>query len=209
MAVKSARELSPLPPITCSRNISRIARRADSGASTPIRGTTLSARTCGVRAASRRPATAPCASTSPATTTGPVHRARASEPASSTSPSELPPSVPPTSSSTSGRDSRRAESFASSSPPASTATTLPPLDSATRRPASAVTSSSLPTTAIRRPPPADEQASTSASDAAGCVRASSARHASTPSRTSVSIGWSGGRPWPAARRCHRRRALPW
>ena len=53
----------------------------------------------------RRSATAPCASTSPATTTGPLHRARASEPASSTSPSELPPSVPPTSSSTSGRDS--------------------------------------------------------------------------------------------------------
>ncbi len=72
IAVKSARELSPLPPITCARNISRIACRADSGASTPMRGTTLSASTCGVGPSAS--ATAPCASTSPATTTGPGQR---------------------------------------------------------------------------------------------------------------------------------------
>ena len=56
MAVKSARLLRCLPPITWDRNISRIAPRADSGASTPIRGTTLSATTYGVaRPAPPRP----------------------------------------------------------------------------------------------------------------------------------------------------------
>ena len=45
--VKSARVLRCLPPITWARNISRIARRAGSGWSTPIRGTTLSVTTTG------------------------------------------------------------------------------------------------------------------------------------------------------------------
>ena len=63
IAVKSARELSPLPPMTCSRNISRIARRAGSGASTPIRGTTLSVTTTSASPDStdhRRPAPRRC-----------------------------------------------------------------------------------------------------------------------------------------------------
>src|SRR6478735_9852 len=77
MAVKSPRFDRCLPPITCRRNISRIAARAEPGASTPICGTTLSARTCGVPASSSRAATCSRASTLPATTTGPRQRASA------------------------------------------------------------------------------------------------------------------------------------
>ena len=69
----SVRLLRCLPPMTWDRNISRIAARALSGASTPIRGTTLSARTWGVPASSRSAAIVACDSTLPATTTGPGH----------------------------------------------------------------------------------------------------------------------------------------
>ena len=183
-AAASVRLLRCLPPITWLRNISRIAARALSGASTPILGTTLSARTYGVRDPSSRAATSGCDSTLPATTTGPAHGVRDRKSASPSSTSALPPSVPPTSSTTSGSEACRSASLPASSPPESTSTTLPPLESATRRPASAVTSSSLPTTAIRSPPPALEQASTSASAAAGSCSVSARMHASYPSRTS-------------------------
>ncbi len=62
-----------LPPITCARNISRIAARALSGANTPISGTTLSASTCGTPAAARVSRISGWASTLPATTTGRRH----------------------------------------------------------------------------------------------------------------------------------------
>ena len=187
IAVKSARGDRCLPPMTWRRNISRMAARAESGASTPIFGTTLSARTYGVPASPSRVATSSRASTLPATTTGPAQRSFASVVAQASSTSLLPPSVPPTSSTTSGRSARSAATSSGPSPPAATCTTRPPLESATRRPASAVTSSSLPTTAMRRPPPADEQASTSAAAAPGTCAVSSARQASHPSSTSVSI----------------------
>ena len=176
--------------MTCARNISRIARRAGSGVSTPIRGTTLSVTTVGHPASTS--ATAARAALLPATTTGPCHPLATSRRAPSTIPSSSPSSVPPVSSTTSGRVDPASDVYASS-PEArlSTATTLPPLDSATRRPASDVTSSSLPTTAIRRPPPAEEHASTSASATAGCESASCARQASTPSRTSPLPSASG------------------
>ena len=69
---------------------------------TPIRGTTLSARTYGVPAPSSVAATSAWASTLPATTTGPVHRAAARAEAQARSTSLLPPSVPPASRTTSG-----------------------------------------------------------------------------------------------------------
>ena len=68
----------PLPPMTCARNASRIAARAASGATTPMRGSTLAVTT------NRRPvddssaATPSAASALPATTTGAATRARAS-----------------------------------------------------------------------------------------------------------------------------------
>ena len=102
IAVKSARELSPLPPITCSRNISRIARRAGSGASTPIRGTTLSVTTTGQTVQhSTRPPAAPrrCRRRRPAHASRSPRAARAPR----RMPSSSPPSVPPVSSTTSGR----------------------------------------------------------------------------------------------------------
>ncbi len=175
-----------LPPITWRRNIARIAARADAGSRTPIRGTTLPARTYGVPAPSRRAATSGWASTLPATTTGPDQRADASAEAHPRSTSLLPPSVPPVSSTTSGRARRRASTPASSRAPAETWTTRPPLESATRRPASAVTSCSLPTTPILSPPPADEQARTGASAARASSAVSADRQAPNPSITSVS-----------------------
>ena len=187
IAAKSARALRCLPPITWARNISRIAARAEPGASTPILGTTLSASTYGVSDPARSPATSSRASTLPATTTGVAQRAPASIRAPASSASVLPPSVPPTSSTTSGLLASSPGSGSASVARATTCTTLPPLDSATRRPASAVTSSSLPTTATRSPPPADEQASTFATSTSGWSARSAPRHASYPSRTSVSI----------------------
>ena len=189
--MKSARDERCLPPITWARNISRIAARAESGARTPIFGTTLSARTCGTPPAARIAATSSRASTLPATTTGPVQPEPTRSRAAPSSTSALPPSVPPVSSTTSGSLVRttRVQGPSSGGRLATpmTATTLPPLLSATRRPASAVTSSSLPTTAIRSPPPALEQASTCASVARASRATSAARHASYPSSTSVSI----------------------
>ena len=183
MLVKSARLLRCLPPMTWERNTSRIALRAPAGARTPILGTTLSASTCG--RSPRIALTSSRASTFPATTVGPRQPPSLSPRAARRIGSWLPPSVPPVSSTTSGASPVRSSSWPWAT--ARTVTTLPPLDSATRRPASAVTSSSLPTTATRSPPPAEEQASTSAPVARGSARASSARHASYPSRTSVSI----------------------
>ncbi len=183
IAVKSVRAERCLPPMTWLRNISRIAARAPSGARAPIRGTTFGATTYGTPAASKAATTSSTASTLPASTTGPGHRPFASACAFARRTSAFPPSVPPTSRTTSGSDARRA---ARSTASYDTCTTRPPLDSATRRPASEVTSSSLPTTAIRSPPPAEEQASTGTS-APSVDGAISARIASQPSSTSVSM----------------------
>ena len=70
IARKSSRLLRCFPPITWERNSSRIAVRAPSGASTPIRGTMLGATTSGL--AARISATSSRASVMPATTTGPL-----------------------------------------------------------------------------------------------------------------------------------------
>src|SRR4029079_9463853 len=193
IAAKSARELRCLPPITWARNISRIAARAGPGESTPILGTTLSASTYGVADPARSPATSSRASTLPATTTGVAQRAPASIRAPASSASVLPPSVPPTSSTTSDLLASSPGNGPGSAARATTCTTLPPLDSATRRPASAVTSSSCPTIAPRSPPPADEHASTFAPSTSGWSARSAPRHASYPSRMSVSIvvRWEG------------------
>ena len=89
--------------MTWDRNISRIAARAESGASTPIRGTTLSATTYGVAA----PATS-CDLGAGVDVAGdhdgpgPAARPRCPGPRRR-SPAALPPSVPPVSSTTSGR----------------------------------------------------------------------------------------------------------
>ena len=191
IAVKSARFERCLPPITCRRNVSRIAARADPGASTPMRGTTLPASTYGVPARRRapRPRRGPrrCRPPRRAAPAGPRQGGRTAQQhlgvaavGAADEQHARPAGLAPASAGRRGSARRW-----------TTCTTRPPLDSATRRPASAVTSSSLPTTAIRSPPPADEQASTSASSARGSTRASSARHASQPSSTSVSrvVGW--------------------
>ena len=203
IARKSSRLLRCLPPITWDRNSSRIAVRAPSGARTPIRGTMLGATTSGL--AARISATSSRASVMPATTTGPLQLV-ASARAQARIGSGLPPSVPPVSRTTSGSLSPT-RPRSSSRPAARTATTLPPLDSATRRPASAVTSSSLPTTAIRRPPPALEQARVGASAARASCATRAARHASYPSRTSVSIvvGCSAAADDPAVGQVDQRR----
>ena len=61
---------SPLPPITWRRKAARMAARADSGAMTPICGSTLSASTIGRPVAREQRAASSRASTLPATTTG-------------------------------------------------------------------------------------------------------------------------------------------
>src|SRR4051794_14251380 len=206
IAVKLPRRLRCLPPMTWERKTSRMALRADCGARTPIRGTTLSARTWGRPA--RVASTSSRASTLLATTTGPrqppATRARAARSRTSelppsvprpprapgargagSSPWECPPRVPRVSSTPWGASAARWRS--GPGPADRTVTPLPPLESAPRRPASAVTSSSFPTTAMRSPPPALEQARTSATPALGSAVTSSARHTSYPSRTSVSI----------------------
>ncbi len=158
----------PLPPITCRRNAARIAALAGPGASSPTSGRTLAV---GITV---RPVSASRASAwsrtavLPASTIGQRSRLRASRPALCSSTRVSPPSVPPASSTRSGRDARSAVRPAPVSSPADTCTTLAPAESATRYPASALTSRSWPTTASRSPPPADEQASTGTSVAANC-----------------------------------------
>ena len=162
MVRKSARPLRCLPPMTWARNISRIAALAPSGASTPIRGTTLSVTTWGTpragqdrgrprRGPRRRPPPRPDRASPRPRAAAPARavrrrcRRRCRRSGARRPAARLRARLAP------GRRSR-----------ARTPTTLPPLDSATRRPASAVTRASLPTTAIRSPPPALEHASTSA-----------------------------------------------
>ena len=156
--------------MTCSRNISRIALRAEAGREHPdLRHDVVGQdvrRPRGLEVGGRQ---RPVPSMSPATTTGPGHGTRGEElrirdegPRSCRHRCHPPATARPDEPSAAPRGL-----FGGSSPPARTATTLPPLERATRRPASAVTSSSLPTTAIRRPPPADEQASTSACNGGG------------------------------------------
>ena len=122
---------SPLPPITCRRNTSRIAARAGPGSSTPICGSTLPVRR---RAAARRASSASavgrgrrrCPRARPARAAGRAEpRARCAR-----STSALPPSVPPTSRTTSGRAARSASTPSSSIGPACTWTTWPPAVSA-------------------------------------------------------------------------------
>ena len=191
IAVKSARPLSCLPPITWARNISRIARAGRVGRehADPRH------HVVGQDVRQLRPAIAATSSRA-VDVAGHHHRARpAAAPTRRARRRAAPPrcrrrcrrSAAPRparvvrASSTVGRLVGR--------PRPSTATTLPPLESATRRPASAVTSSSLPTTAIRSPPPALRSTpAPRASDGAGCpARPARPRHASNPSSTSVSI----------------------
>ena len=121
--------------MTCRRNTSRIAARADAGSSTPMRGSTLSAAVTGTPA----PASSACRSSRtsalPARTTGTRNRAFASRVALCVTVSASPPSVPPTSSTTSGRAARNAATSAPDSRPAATCTTFAPADRPTRRPA--------------------------------------------------------------------------
>ncbi|RAO45901.1 Glycoprotein gp2 [Micromonospora noduli] len=147
---------SRLPPMTWRRNTARIAARADAGASTPMRGRTLSASVTGTPASRSSPVNCSRTSALPAYTTGRRHRARARRVALWVIVSASPPSVPPTSSTTSGRAARNAVRSAAPSRPAATCTTCAPADNPTRRPACAVTSGSYPITASRSPPPADE-----------------------------------------------------
>ena len=101
IAVKSARLLRCLPPITWDRNISRIAARAESGASTPMRGTTLSATTYGLSCQDRLDLGPGVDVARHDHGAGPA--AGHERPgAASTITSVLPPSVPPVSSTTSG-----------------------------------------------------------------------------------------------------------
>ncbi len=172
---------SPLPPMTWSRKVARIAARAPPGLMTPISGTTLSATRTASPASPRRTAASSRASTLPATTTGRPKAASASRDALCSNTSELPPSVPPTRRIRSGWARPTARSSLASSLPDATWTTLAPALSPTRYPASAVTCRSYPTTASRSPPPALEQASRNASSLAPS-RSASRRQ---PSRTSV------------------------
>ncbi|GAB3840757.1 hypothetical protein GCM10029963_10120 [Micromonospora andamanensis] len=128
--------------MTCRRNTCRIAARADTGANTPIRGSTLSATVTGTPAPANNPCRSSRTSTLPANTTGTRQRARASRVALCVNVSASPPSVPPTSSTTSARAARNAVNSARPSRPAATCTTSAPADRPTRRPACAVTNGS-------------------------------------------------------------------
>ena len=190
------------------RNTSRIAARADPGASTPIRGTTLSASTCGTSPQDlgdlvlgvdvRRPPR-------PARATRFHELARRPQQHLACCPRPSHRSAAP------HRRGRRSSSEALVRTRRRNADAQrdhrddpPPLDSATRRPASAVTSSSLPITAMRRPPPALEQASTSASAARGPARP--ARPGTRRTRRGRrSRSWCGAR---RTRRYDRRRGRP-
>ncbi len=123
-------EESRLPPITWRRNTSRMAARAGSGRACPIRASR-----------SRPPRPAPGGRAAPLRlvrglrVAGDHHRHRhpgAAEPVAAlcSSTSALPPSVPPTSSSTSGRAARSARQPGPVSGPACTCTTRAPADSA-------------------------------------------------------------------------------
>ena len=177
--------------MTWARNISRIAARAESGARTPIRGTTLSASTCGtVRRGSPPPRRG--ASTLPATTTGPFQPASTRCRAAARSGSALPPSVPPVSSTTSGRvvclRSRVGRVLRHTTRLGDDRDDLAAAGEGD--PAAGLGGRPAPRCRPRRsggPPPALEQASTSASAARGSCATSAARHASYPSSTSVPI----------------------
>ena len=198
--------------MTWARNISRIAARAPSGASTPIRGTTLSATTCGTPSAgSRRPrhgrrrCRRPRPGRSSRRRPGRAHRRRAT--------AALPPSVPPVSSTTSGAVCpRRALERTLGHTRRRESDHRDDLAAARQRdPAAGLGGDQLlvADTAIRSPPPALEHASTSASAARASCATRASRQAAYPSRTSRSpasvVGWLGGGDDPALGEVDQRR----
>ena len=178
------------------------------GASTPIRGTTLSASTCG----DRRPQDL-------APPRRWRRRCRPPRPGRSSRPRPAPRAaveqhlgVAAVGAADQQHDVRELGASAARSSLAGQRRPRPPCrrcDSATRRPASAVTSSSLPTTAIRSPPPALEQASTSAPAARGRPARQRGQAGVVPVQD---VGADRGRVRRRTRRSGRRpgrRARPW